>query len=130
MIEDDPFVDLSKWHAPAPDIKVPRVPAAIQKRREQFVQIPMWWVEKLLEEPYAAGSTFYLAIHLWHLDWKHWGKPFKLPNMALAYDGIHPKTKWRALRELERRGLIRVECRNRKSPIIHLIRQPATMLIG
>jgi hypothetical protein len=124
VIEEDPFADLSKWHAPAPDIKVPRVPAAIQKRREQFVMVPMWWFEALALEPIATGSTFYLAGHLWHLDWTHRGKPFKLPNMALAYDGIHRNTKWRALHDLKRRGLIRIEYRNRKSPIIHLVRQP------
>jgi hypothetical protein len=123
VIEDDPFAGQLSW-TPAPDIKVPRVPAAIQKRRTQFVQIPLWWWEELARPPMANGSAFHVAGHLWHLDWKHHSKPFKLPNMALAYYGISRFTKWRVLRELERRGLIRLECRDRKSPIIHLVRHP------
>jgi hypothetical protein len=82
--------------------------------------------ETLAIAPIATGSTYHIAGHLWRLDWKHHGKPFKLPNAALAYDGISRQTKWRALRDLERRGLIRIECRDSKSPIIHLVRHPPT----
>jgi hypothetical protein len=44
-----------------------------------------------------------------------------LPNGALKYDGIGRFAKYRALAELEIRGLITVERRRRgKSPIIHV----------
>jgi len=55
-----------------------------------------------------------------HLHWKHHGEPFKLANGMLDYDGVSRYSKWRALNELERRGLISVERRQRKSPIIHV----------
>jgi hypothetical protein len=124
-VNSDGF-DLTKFRLDQAVFSTTPVPTKIRKRREQFVQMPMWWAEALAMEPIATGSTFYLAIHLWHLDWKNHGKPFTLANGMLEYDGISRQTKWRALRDLERRGLIRVECRDRKSPIIHMVRRPAT----
>jgi hypothetical protein len=38
----------------------------------------------------------------------------------LEYDGISRQSKWRALRTLKRLGLIVVECRNNKSPVIYI----------
>jgi hypothetical protein len=49
------------------------------------------------------------------------GKPFGLPNGMEKYDGISRQTKLRALAELERPGLITLERRPKKSPIIHLL---------
>src|SRR5262249_49698574 len=97
------------------------VPAKIRKRREQFVMMPLWWYEKLLSKPAIAGRTILLALYLLHLDWKHHGKPFKLPNGMLKYDGVSRRSKWRALPDLERRGLITVERRRRKSPIVRVL---------
>jgi hypothetical protein len=39
----------------------------------------------------------------------------------LKIDGISPRTKWRALRELARRGLVSVEGRERKSPWVSVL---------
>jgi uncharacterized membrane protein len=47
-----------------------------------------------------------------------------LANGMLKYDGVSRDSKYDAINDLERRGLIRVERRARKSPIIHLIREP------
>jgi hypothetical protein len=118
---DDPFDDITKLRIDpnAPAFKTSYVPARIRKRREQFVMVPMAWHDAL-KNPLATGLTVLLAIYLCHLDWKNHGKPFKLPNGMLEYDGVCRQTKWRVLRELERRGLISVECRSKKSPIIHM----------
>ena len=78
-------------------LAAPYVPSKIRKRREQFVQVPMWWIEKLGEAPLATGTAHQVACYLCHLDWKHHGKPFKLPNGMLEYDGISRYSKWRAL---------------------------------
>jgi hypothetical protein len=115
-VTGEPF-DLTKLRVdPA---KVPHVPAKIRKRREQFVMLPMWWYEKLAN-PVAHGRTCLVAWHLLHLHWKNRSKPFKLPNGTLRYDGINRFAKWRALRDLESRGLIKIECRQRQSPTIHV----------
>jgi hypothetical protein len=101
-------------------LATPYVPAKIRKRNEQFVKLPMWWYGKLAGSPTATRTTILIAIYLVHLHWKHSGKPFKLPNGMLGYDGISRHSKWRALKELERLGLITVERRRKKSPIIHV----------
>jgi len=57
-------------------------------------------------------------VRVLHLDWENKGQPFKLPNGLLKIDGVSPQSKRRALRELARLGLISVEWRPRKSPIV------------
>ena len=119
MIEDDPY-DLSKLRLDPAAIKVLLAPAKIQKRREHFIKVPMWWYEKLSNPLPVTRCTIAIALHLLYLNWKSRGEPFKLPNGTLRYDGIGRHTKRRALKDLEQRGLITVERRARKSPIIHL----------
>jgi hypothetical protein len=102
-------------------LATPYVPTKIRKRNEQFVKLPMWWLEKLGKPPLATGATHQVACYLCHLDWKHRSKPFNLPNGMLNYDGISRRSKWRALTDLERRGLITIERRRRKSPVIHVL---------
>jgi hypothetical protein len=117
---NDPF-DIKQLRIDPAKLATPHVPAKIRKRRDQFVQVPMWWIEKLGESPLASGATHQVACHLCYLDWKNRGKPFKLPNGMLKYDGISRQSKWRALADLERRKLIAIERRRSKSPIIHFL---------
>jgi hypothetical protein len=91
------------------------VPRKIQKRRQHFVKGPWGWVERLNG---ATGQTYRLALLLLYLHWKSKSKPIKLPNGMLKIDGVSRASKWRALAELERRGLIAIERR----PSGHLIR--------
>ena len=93
------------------------IPKKIQKRREHFVIVPWTWVERLNG---AQGKTYSVAHHLLYLSWKGKGTPIKLPNGMLQIDGISRASKWRALAELEQRGLINIERRRGRSPIIHL----------
>jgi hypothetical protein len=120
---DDPFDDVSKLRIDPndPKLRAPYVPARIRKRREQFIKVPMQWKENLGAKPRARGTTYDVALHLLHLHWKNHGKPFKLPNGLLRYDGISRFAKWRALMDLERRGLIRIERRPRRTPITELL---------
>ena len=93
------------------------VPRKIQKRRKQFVMVPCTWVERLADAP---GQTWHLATLLLYTHWKGKGEPIKLANGMLKIDGVPRRSKWRALRDLERLGLITLECRPRRSPIIHV----------
>jgi hypothetical protein len=117
---DDP-IDFKALRIDPAKFAAPPIPAKIRKRREQFVMMPMWWYEKLLSKPAIAGTTILVALYLLHLDWKHHAKPFKLSNGMLEYDGISRHSKWRALTDLERRGLIIVQRRPKKSPIIRVL---------
>jgi hypothetical protein len=121
MSLDDPFDDLSQLRI-APDgitveRRVARPARRIKKRRENFVMKPWPWVEKLTGAP---GKTHTVADHLLHLDWRNHHKPFELPNGMLKIDGISRASKWRALADLERRGLISIERRPRQSPIVRV----------
>jgi hypothetical protein len=98
----------------------PRIPAKIRKRREQFIRMPMVWYEKLAKPKPRSRYTCLVALYLRHLHWKNHGKPFVLANGMLEYDGIDRFNKGRALADLEQRGLITIEHRNKRSPIIHV----------
>jgi hypothetical protein len=93
------------------------VPRKFEKRRRHFVKVPWAWVEALSG---ASGQTWQLATHLLYLNWKGKGAPIKLANGMLEIDGINRWSKWRALSELERRGLVVIDRRRRRSPIVTL----------
>lgn len=90
----------------------------IKKRRQHFVMFPMSWDERLVG---ATGQTYRVAVILHYLRWRNHGAPVKLTNCELELHGVSRQSKWRALGELERRGLITVERRPRRSPLIHLL---------
>ena len=126
MIEDpDPHADL-KQHRMTPEMqaliasahKVPRVPKRLQKRQQHFVKVPWPWIECL--QGVKTSRTYRLALMLLYLHWKGRGAPIRLANGMLGLDGISRNSKWRALADLERLGLIVVERRPSKSPIVRL----------
>jgi hypothetical protein len=114
--------DIEKFKsAPTSESRVGATPRKIQLRRKNFAMVPMWWVEKLVG---CSGHTYHVALYVLHQDWRNNGKPFKLPNGMLQYDGVSRQLKWLALRRLERLGLIAVERRNRKSPVVRVLLTP------
>jgi hypothetical protein len=119
MMEDDPYADL-KQHRITPELvaKLAVVPRKIQKRRQHFVRVPWSWVERLNG---AAGQTYRVALCLLYLHWKGSGEPIKLANGMLQIDGVSRQAKWKALNDLEHRGLIAVERRCRRSPLIQVL---------
>ena len=80
--------------------------------------VPMTWREGLGG---ATGQTILLALDLLYLGWKE-GGPIELANGKLRLNGISRQSKWRGLNDLERRGLVTVERRPRRSPVVHLLR--------
>lgn len=94
------------------------VPAKIKKRREHFAMLPMTWYERMKG---ADGQTYRVAWFLLYLHWKNNGEPIKLANGMLARDGVPPESKRRALRDLEHRGLITVERRLKRSPVVRVM---------
>jgi hypothetical protein len=115
------MLDLKSLELP-PDLvangKQPGTPTK-RKKRETFIRTPFSWWEKLSG---CHGQTLAVALFIIHLDWKSRGcRPVKLANGALDSYGISRRTKWRALKELESLGLITVERRVGKSPIIQIL---------
>jgi hypothetical protein len=86
------------------------------RRRQQFVMVPWWWVERLGEARYTA--TFLVAHHLLYRHWKTGGQPVPVSNVALKPLGVSRWAKWRALQELERLGLVDIQTRRRRVPLI------------
>jgi hypothetical protein len=117
MTNKDPFDGIALTDEQAKEFAT--VPHKIQKRRQHFVKVPWTWVERLAEARYTA--TYRVALHLLYESWKQKGGPVKLPNGMLAKDGVSRWQKWRALDDLKNLGLINVERRTRKSPLIPLI---------
>jgi hypothetical protein len=115
-MSDDPL-DLANLRLPPETPVIAVVPRKIKKRRQHYVQVPWSWMERLTG---ATGQTWHLALQLLYLHWKGNGEPVKLSNGMLRFDGISRQSKWRALAFLEGRGLIAVERRPHKSPIIRL----------
>jgi hypothetical protein len=88
------------------------------KWKKHFVRLPWFWVERLRDARHLA--THNLAYHLLYEHWrKGSGQAVALSNSAA--EGIQGRRKWRALRDLERLGLIKIECRHRKSPLVTML---------
>ncbi len=123
MTADDPFADLALTNDQVRE-RLATVPRKIDKRREKFIMVPMTWRERLTG---ATGNTILVALDLLYLAWKGGkGKPVRLANGMLRQDGVSRHSKWRALKDLERRRLITVKRRPRQSPLITLIRSGDT----
>ena len=117
----DPYADLKRCRLRDGVVVQERraaIPKKIQRRRRHFISVPMAWFERLAG---ASGQTYRIALCLLYLDWRARGGPIQLANGLLQVDGVSRYSKWRALDELERRGLIVIERRPRRSPIIKLL---------
>ena len=89
-------------------------------KRDRFVQVPLWWAERVANIRGVHPKTLFVGIWLLHLKWKTQSNTFSVPNGQLAARGVSRKVKNRALRELETTGLITVEWRYGKSPSVTL----------
>jgi hypothetical protein len=87
-----------------------------RKQQKLFIMVPLSWHERLLKARHAA--TLKIALHSLYQHWKSGGKPFALTNNL---SGVSRWQKCRALAELEAFGLITVDRRVRKSPLITII---------
>jgi hypothetical protein len=107
-----------------PKTPVP-VPVPVKRKRTrqgQFVLVPMVWVERLAATRSIGSGPYRLALHLLFQHWKSGGRPVKLSNVALTELGVGcRKMKGRALSELEKLGLVEVERRPKKSPIVTVL---------
>jgi hypothetical protein len=113
MSGDQEF-DLEKLQITSDDmIPVKRVRPKL-KRDGHFIRVPWPWVERLAA--IQNGACWAVALRILYDNWRHKGKPFTLSNGAVP--GVSRYGKYRALRELEKLGLIIVQRRPRKSPVI------------
>jgi hypothetical protein len=88
-------------------------------RGPKFFMMPTVWAERLNAAKSAA--TFKVALHLLLKEFETHQQTTRLANVALTAIEVSRRQKWRALAELEKLGLIRVDRRNRKSPMVILL---------
>ena len=124
--------DLDKWRV-TPELAKAHDEAVLAHRKATtktkpkaddwiaFVRFPVAAID-LLGGAKCEG-TAKLFPRLLHLSWKNDHRPFRLSNTVLRPLGISRFRKGPVLRELEQMGLIRVEHRARKSPVV-------TVLVG
>lgn len=98
----------------------PRV--AKKKWERQFIRFPWSWVERL--KGTRRGATWALALFLIYEHWRAGGRPIKLTNIMAAEVGVSPDAKRRALEELAQVGLVAIQRRARKSPLVTLLVDP------
>ena len=84
-------------------------------RAAHFIKKPWVWHERLIGAP---GQTWCLADIVLYIHWKRGGAPFKLARGLRGLGAMPRMTRLRALRDLERRGLVTVERRMNRSPIV------------
>jgi len=77
------------------------------KRRQQFIKVPIGWVDQLAKTRHRAAYP--VALSLLRAAWKHHDKPVTLSNEMLIGFGVSRKEKRLALAELEAIGLVTVE---------------------
>jgi hypothetical protein len=115
--DHDPFSDLSVLRLDPSKLE-PRPKSAPAKKawRRQFIKFPWAWMDQLRTARHVV--TYRIALYLVYEHWRNGRRPVTLSNVAMAREGVAPGTKWRGLKELEQAGLIRIERRPRKSPIV------------
>jgi hypothetical protein len=89
-------------------------------RTEPFLQIP--------HKAIVAGSEvlrgtkqFLVWLYLFHRVWADKCSTVALANQTLSKWGVGRREKYKALRQLETAGLISVEWRKRRSPLVTLL---------
>jgi hypothetical protein len=89
------------------------------KRTEPFLQIPH---KAIVVGGSVLGSTEQLLVWLYihHRVWADKVATVVIANKALEAWGVGRRAKYAALKNLERAGLIYIERRERKSPLVTL----------
>jgi hypothetical protein len=91
----------------------------VKKKTDPFVQVPLWWITEATRLTRTPGAL--VCIHLLYAAWKAKSLTFTLSNGRLKKCGVNRETKRRVLRDLEAGGLIKVERRPGRAPVVTLL---------
>jgi hypothetical protein len=92
---------------------------AQKPKKDAFVKVPLWWGAEAAKA--TQSPTTLVLIELLYRSWKAKSLTFPLPNGRLSKNGVSRKVKCRVLRDLEAAGLIMVERRHGKTPLVTLV---------
>ena len=112
-MEKHPFDDLE-------NIALDEIPAK-RRKHQRFVKLEAMWTERL--NGARTITAWPIAVYILSEHFRLSGRrPVRVSNAAARAVGIRtPRAKLRAIRELERLGLIRVKWATTRSPIITAI---------
>jgi DNA-binding transcriptional ArsR family regulator len=88
--------------------------------RGKFIAGPID-VSWVVQAKRLGATALLVGLALWHLKKLRQADTFTVSNLMMQEWGVQPDAKSRALRALERAGLIRVERRGKRSPRVALI---------
>lgn len=97
----------------------PRAKRRRKANKDAYVMVPLWWLEQATKAT-RSPQTF-VAVWLLYLSWKAKSPTFPVPNSQLEGRGADRQAKRRALASLEAAGLITVDRRDRKTPVVTLL---------
>jgi hypothetical protein len=102
-------------------IDTPGVPPNKVRRRQSdtFAAVPLQWAARASAAMNSPKTM--LLVWLTYQAWRTKSPTFAVPNKVLADYDVSRGVKCLALRQLEVAGLIRVEWRPRKSPVVTLL---------
>ena len=117
-MDDQDGIDIEKLRVgPALMQRVLEQQARKSKRKgwqRNYTLVPREWELRLLEA--KRISTYRLAHEILYLHWYGKGKPVTVSGKVARAVKISARSKWEALAELERLGLIEVDRKPRRSP--------------
>jgi heme A synthase len=120
MMEDHDAFDTDTWRIdPADPTLRPKAARPKKQWQRRFIKFPWEWMDRL--KATKSGVTYRLALLLAYEHWRTGGRPVVLSNIFVEREGISSRSKWRALQDLERLGVIAVERGARRSPRIKLL---------
>jgi hypothetical protein len=93
--------------------------APAKHKKPQFAKVPLHLAG--LAAKATGGKSFLVWILILHRSLRQQNRTIALPNALLRQYGIDRRTKYRALKRLAAVGLIEVEWRTRKNPVVTLI---------
>jgi hypothetical protein len=93
-----------------------RAPAKRKRSKESFIQVPLDRVAAAAKA--TNGRKMLVWLLILHRCWKENKRTVPVTNELVGKYGISSKAKTRALQQLERAGLITVEWRGRRNPIV------------
>jgi hypothetical protein len=90
-----------------------------RKKAEPFVKVPVWWTAAAAKA--TRSPAMLVCVELLRAAWKAKSLTFPLPNGRLKRLGASREVKRRVLRDLELAGLIVVDRRRCKTPVVTLM---------
>jgi DNA-binding MarR family transcriptional regulator len=97
----------------------PVLSAKQRRQRAHFIKVPLDWAEQATKA--ISAPKAFVVLWLLYRAWKSGSPTVPLSNRQLEVRGVHRKTKHRALKELEAAGLIKLDRRRGRAPVVTLL---------